>query len=103
MVKKYKIIREEVTHEQLNEIFDYYFSTSNDREVAFNIVETIDNAIDELSNMPERGANLRNRVDIDTDSKYIIVYNFAIVYDIKQDQVKIISILHMSRDFSRLF
>jgi len=95
----FKVIISDQVEDDLVEIFEYYQSVSKDAEIAIGIAEKIENIIKELYFMPERGSNLRNKINTETDLKYIRVYNWDIIYRIIKQEVHIKAIVHEKREF----
>jgi plasmid stabilization system protein ParE len=55
-----------------------------------------------LADMPERGANLQNKVRQKTKYKYILTYKYATLYYIDKDTVYVTLVFHTAKDLSAL-
>ena len=86
----------------LQAIRDYIYSQSKDKEITTKAMDKIKETVDSLCHNPDRGANLRNKVNYDTDLKWISVYHYMIVYQLQKDGVYVIAVVHMSRNFASL-
>ena len=87
---------------QLENIFMYYLMESGDPVVARNVVNKLRRKAYSLGDFYRHGTNLQSRVSFKSDAKFVMEYSYAIIYDINDDSVEIVSIYHMSRDFGRL-
>ncbi len=58
--------------------------------------------IERLSQFPESGTFLKNKIRCSLKYRYIITYSYATVYYVENDDVIILTVLHLARDFSAL-
>ena len=87
----------------MKNIYNLIFSASKDIEIANRIVGKIDNTIVSLGQMPNRGANLRNIVAYETDSKYIKSDNYVIIYDVNEKEKQVhVKYICATKSLSRL-
>jgi len=94
-----KIVKtRENVDEQLVEIYEHYFNVSKDVDVAQNVINKLLAMIDNLSEKYKYGINLSHRVGHETNLKFVTQYNYAIIYDILETEIDVISIVHMSRN-----
>jgi len=58
--------------------------------------------IDKLSEFPEMGAKLSNRVTQKTRYRYILTYSYATLYYVEKDAVIVSTVIHLSKDLNAL-
>lgn len=78
-----------------------YIEKDNPTE-AINVIEKFAEEMEIIQMFPNSGISLNNRIDKPTDLKYKIVYSYAIIYEIANDEVIILNILHLKRDFNKI-
>jgi len=70
---------------------------------AEHVVLSIFNAIQSLSHMPNRGANLQNKTRQKTKYKYILTLkHYAVLYYTTDDAVHVTLVMHTAKDLSAL-
>jgi len=88
-------------YDDLKEIREYISKDS--AEQAEKVVRKIYDDIKSLSEMPERGLNLRNKVKQKTKYKYILTFkHFATLYYVTDEAVYVSLVLHTAKDLSVL-
>lgn len=78
-----------------------YISKESTQE-ADKVVNTILKDIERLKDFPESGARLANKLLVEVKYRYIITYSYATIYYINTENIIIVSVIHMARDFSGL-
>ncbi|MDR3262903.1 MAG: type II toxin-antitoxin system RelE/ParE family toxin [Clostridiales bacterium] len=79
------------------------FISRDDPVQAEKVVGAILDAIENIADMPESGANLQNKLKQKTKYKYILTYrNYATLYYIGKDAIYITLVLNTARDLSAL-
>lgn len=61
--------------------------------------------LDDINNLlafPEIGTYLSNKILCPRKYRYIMTYSFATIYYLENDDIIVITVLHLSRDFSTL-
>jgi len=94
----YKLVIYPEVYQDIAEIREYITSRDG-AERGHDIAQSILSAIESLSELPNRGARLRNKNPNWNEHRFLIVKkNFAIIYCIKGEDVHITVVRHMSRD-----
>ena len=100
-MKKYELRISPQIDIDLDEIKN--FIAKDSFECAKSIVQEIVIAINSLSTMPNRGANLSNRISFATAYKYLIVQkHYGIFYRINGDEVIVTRVVHLARNLKKL-
>lgn len=95
-----KLIFTKQFYDDIEDIKDYI---ATDSEVnAQEVVNKIWNSIEQIEVFPNSGNFLGNRINKKTNCRYILVYSYAIVYEVQKEQVLIKTVLHLKRDFSAI-
>ena len=69
---------------------------------ATNVIKKFAEEMEIIQMFPNSGMSLSNKIDKSTDLKYKIVYSYAIVYKMAEDEIIVVNILHLRRDFNRI-
>lgn len=81
----------------LDEILGYI--AQNSPRAATVVLEAVVDAADRLTTLPERG---RIVPEIDEPSvREVFVYRYRLVYEVRDDEVSILVVLHGARDFAK--
>jgi len=101
--RKYQIVVTQRYLDDVADVMDYTFMISKDQQVAVKIASEIDSAVESLEEMPNRGANYSLLIGRDTDLKYLMVYKYAIIYRVEGDIVRVLAVVHTSRNLIKTF
>ena len=96
-----KIIISKDAHRDTDDIF-LYISARDNREVANKQVENIYRTIAFLENTPNIGMQLKNRLNVDTDYRFLVSGKYLIFYKLTKDKVNIVRIIDGRRDWISL-
>ena len=66
------------------------------------VVSNILSDIEKLEDFPEIGAYLGNKITCSLKYRYIITHSYATIYSIENNEVIVLTVLHLARDFSAL-
>lgn len=78
-----------------------YIAEDSEQE-AIKVIAKILGDIENLAQFPKIGTHLKNKVLCASKYRYIITYSYATVYYVEKDNVVIVTVLHLARDFSAL-
>lgn len=78
-----------------------YIAIDSEEEAA-KVVSKILNDMERISDFPDSGNLLSNKVRCDARYRYIITYSYATIYRVESDAVYITNVLHLARDFNAL-
>ena len=78
-----------------------YISEDSEQE-AEKVIREILADVEKLAIFPEIGTYLKNKIRCPSKYRYIMTYSYATVYYIEQNEVVILTVLHLARDFSAL-
>ena len=99
-MKKKRLNINPQVYDDLSNIKEYISKDS--AEQADKVIKEIVSAINDISDMPEKGANLQNKVRQKTRYKYLLVYKFAVLYYVGKDDIYVTLVMHTSKDLSAL-
>ena len=78
-----------------------YIEKDNPTE-AINVIKKFAEEMEIIQMFPNSGIPLNNRIDKPTDLKYKIIYSYAIIYKMIEDEIIVTNILHLKRDFNKI-
>lgn len=88
--------------EDLKAIKKYLNDELENPVAAASTVKSILNCAKQLENFPLSGTPLDNVINVKTDYRYISSGNYLVFYVPEKDKVKIVRVIHGSRDFPHL-
>jgi len=97
---KYEIRHLPVAEEDIDEIVDYLLQ--DDPAVALAFLDGLDKIERQLSDFPESGAMLRNKLFTGKGYRFLGTCGYLVFYTIQEDIVWFMRVLHGKRDYTRL-
>ncbi|MBQ8749336.1 MAG: type II toxin-antitoxin system RelE/ParE family toxin [Clostridia bacterium] len=93
-----KLIVTEIVYAKMEEIKSYIAEDSYKNAVK--VIDEILKCFENINLFPNSGNFLCNKIKKYTELRYKIVYSFAILYRVTDEEVVITNILHLKRDFN---
>lgn len=85
------------------DIVDIKNYISKDSEMnALNVVNKIWEAVERIENFPNSGIMLNDRISEETNCRYMIIYSYAIVYEVVNDEILMKAVIHLKIDFNKI-
>lgn len=98
---KYKIFIYPRAYRDIDGIYAYIAENLQERETALKMVDTLEEAIYSLSQMPQRGSIRRVGAFANKGYRQLFVKNYIIIYTVKQEEkeVHIVTIRYAASNF----
>jgi len=98
---KYKIFIYPRAYRDIDGIYNYIAENLKEREIALQMVDTLEEAIYSLSQMPQRGSIRRIGAFANQGYRQLFVKNYSIIYTVKQEEkeVHIVTIRYAASNF----
>ncbi len=81
---KYKILIYPRAYRDIDEIYTYIAETLKERELALKLVDTLEEAIYSLEQLPQRGSIRRVGAYANRGYRQLFVKNYTVIYTVKQ-------------------
>lgn len=86
----------------LDAIKKYILSETSDLELIKNTIKKVIDGILNLSEFPRMGKTLSNFVEIENDYRYLLCGSYRIFYQIDDEEIYVIRILHAKRNYLKV-
>lgn len=96
----YKLRINPIAQEDLKGIKEYI--EKDDSDAAIKVIKELLAKMDLLSQFPELGQMLKNKIQINAKYRYVVANSYLIFYLLEDDIVSIQRVLHSSRDYISL-
>lgn len=98
---KYKIFMYPRAYRDIDGIYTYIAENLKEREIALKMVDTLEEAIYSLTQMPQRGSIRRVGAYANKGYRQLFVKNYIIIYTVKQEEkeVHIVTIRYAASNF----
>lgn len=98
---EYKIKINPMAQQDLKNIKEYI--ALDDPAAADRLIINILSSIEKLSLFPNMGAELKNKININTKYRYIITGQYIVFYLVKDNDILVNRVLNKVRDYKSLF
>ena len=98
---KYQVVMLSEAYNNIDEIYEYISKHLLEPQIALNMVDSIEEAILSLEQMPKRGAPRRHGVYASKGYRQLFVKNYTIIYRINEEdkQVIIVTVRYSKSEF----
>lgn len=96
-----KLIYTPKSRNDLKEIENYISINLSSPKAATNVISKIIKSCSNLKDFPALGAELKNKFDVNTEIRYLIISNYIAFYKYENETIKIIRILDGRTNYLR--